>query len=255
MVKIMSRKESLWLGLMIGNSRLHFALFDENNKIKQVWDINHLSQGELYQDCLSSLVPNFNQIPLYLASVVPNQTTFWERYPHLRMITLANIPIEGMYSTLGIDRALALFGGGEYFGYPVLIIDAGTALTFTGVDAEKKFQGGAIIPGLRLQIQSLAQKTGMLPEVGMNRQLSRRFAQDTQSAIQSGIIYTVLAGIVDFINNWWLDFPQSKIVLTGGDRRVIFNYLRAVYSPIASQIIVDKDLIFWGMKKLHLLYV
>ncbi|HEY9702596.1 MAG TPA: pantothenate kinase, partial [Allocoleopsis sp.] len=238
----MDKKESLWLGLMIGNSRLHFALF-ENNKIKQAWDINHLSQGEIYQDCLSSLVPNFNQIPLYLASVVPDQTVFWDKYPHLQIITLANIPIKGMYSTLGIDRALALFGGGECFGYPVLIIDAGTALTFTGVDEEKQFQGGAIIPGLRLQIQSLAQRTAILPEVNINPKLSGRFAQDTESAIQSGIIYTLLAGIVDFIQHWRLEFPKSKIVLTGGDRRVIFNYLKLIYSPLAGQIIVDKDLI------------
>ena len=40
-----------------------------------------------------------------------------------------------MYPTLGIDRALALYSAGSTFRFPVLVIDAGTALRFTGADS------------------------------------------------------------------------------------------------------------------------
>ena len=53
--------------------------------------------------------------------------------------------------------------GGETGGFPMLVIDAGTALTFTGADANQCLVGGAILPGLRLQLASLGQKTGQLP--------------------------------------------------------------------------------------------
>lgn len=47
----------------------------------------------------------------------------------------------------------------------ILVIDAGTALTFTAADADQRLVGGAILPGLGLQRSSLAQKTATLPRV------------------------------------------------------------------------------------------
>ncbi|HEY9649108.1 MAG TPA: pantothenate kinase, partial [Coleofasciculaceae cyanobacterium] len=131
------------------------------------------------------------QLPLYLASVVPAQTTLWQTCPTARVITLEQLPLQGLYPTLGIDRALAVLGAGETLGYPVLVIDAGTALTFTGADAHRQLIGGAILPGLRLQFQALAQGTAALPTVQLPTQLPPRWANQTSSAIESGIIYTV----------------------------------------------------------------
>jgi type III pantothenate kinase len=70
-------------------------------------------------------------LPLYLASVVPSQTALWQTYPDVHIITLDQVPLQGVYPTLGIDRALALWGAGETWGWPMLVIDAGTALTLT----------------------------------------------------------------------------------------------------------------------------
>jgi len=63
--------------------------------------------------------------------VVPNQRELWANYGNLRIITLKDIPLLDLYPTFGIDRALAVLGAGKKYGFPCLVIDAGTALTFT----------------------------------------------------------------------------------------------------------------------------
>ncbi|NMG05639.1 pantothenate kinase [Brasilonema sp. UFV-L1] len=199
-------------------------------------------------DSLNPLSPHL-PIPLLLASVVPNQTALWQTYPNVCIITLEQVPIKGIYSTLGIDRALALLGAGQVWGFPVLVIDAGTALTFTGADTNHCLVGGAILPGLGLQLATLAERTGQLPTVESPQQLPQRYALNTQQAMQSGVIYTLVAGIKDFIEAWWRDFPQGKIVMTGGDRTLLVKYLQSQETEIAAHVIVETNLIFWGMQK------
>jgi type III pantothenate kinase len=158
-----------------------------------------------------------------------------------------------MYPTLGIDRALALWGAGQTWGFPILVIDAGTAITFTCADANRCLIGGAILPGLGLQLATLNQKTEQLPFVEPQNlaSLPPRFALNTSEAIQSGIIYTLLAGIKDFIEAWWRLFPHSKIAIKGGDRTLLVNYLQSLHPEIAAHLIVESNLIFWGIQKIN----
>ncbi len=251
---------------MIGNSRLHWAWFNDSS-FQEAWDTDHLSVAvveSLIQSWASGVMPteilppslisslDIKQLPLYVASVVPQQTRLWQSIA--KVITLDDVPLKGVYSTLGIDRALALLGAGETLGYPVLVIDAGTALTFSGADDNKNLIGGAILPGLRLQLQSLAQRTAALPETQLPTQLPGRWAMQTNLAIESGVIYTILAGIRDFIVDWRCQFPGSKIALTGGDSALLLNYLQIQFPEVASQIIVDSNLIFWGMRAIDSKY-
>ncbi|MBD2211061.1 pantothenate kinase [Nostoc linckia FACHB-104] len=271
----------MWLALEIGNSRLHWSLFF-GAKLDCTWDTNYLPESVIQQlaqcQTLNDLPPEVlppiykqaNQekytspsspcplppapcpLPLAIASVVPSQTALWQTYPNVQVITLDKIPLKGLYPTLGIDRALALWGAGKNWGFPMLVIDAGTALTFTAADAEECLVGGAILPGLGLQFTSLGQKTGQLPliETQAIASLPPRFALNTQEAIQSGVIYTILAGIKDFIDNWWQLFPEGKIAIKGGDRTILLNYLQALYPAIASRLTVEPNLIFWGIEKI-----
>lgn len=249
-------QENFWLALAIGNSRLHWAWF-EKKILKDVWDSEHrannLVEGQLPAEILpaSLLQHSLQDIPpLYLASVVPQQTSFWQSYPNITEIGLADIPLEGIYPTMGIDRALALYGAIENYGCPCLVIDAGTALTFTGANARRQLVGGAILPGLKLQLQSLASQTAALPEVKLSTTLPQRWAKETSEAIESGIIYATTAGIKDFISQWLQELPLSKVILTGGDANLLLTYLQARDLVIASKISIDRNLIFWGMRSL-----
>ncbi|MFM6182983.1 MAG: pantothenate kinase [Cuspidothrix sp.] len=248
------------LALILGNSRLHWGLFIDKN-LYITGDTFHLSASVIHQLAQDPTLDNWltaislpsnlpitpdYPIPVILASVVPSQTALWQIYPHLRLITLADIPLQEMYPTLGIDRALAVWGAGITWGFPTLVIDAGTALTFTGTNAQKSLVGGAILPGLGLQFASLGQKTGQLPllETSLINSLPPRFAMNTSSAIQSGIIYSLLAGIKDFIDHWLLLFPESKIIITGGDSYLLKKHLENQFPEIANKLILEKNLIF-----------
>ena len=228
-----------WLALMIGNSRAHWALFG-GKTLLQTWHSPLKTDNPEFPQ----LSEHKETLPLYFASVVPTQTARWNA-PYSREITLADLPLKGIYATLGIDRALALWGAGVTYGFPCLVIDGGTALTITGADS-CELVGGAILPGLGVQLQSLSQKTAALPEVRLPTELPQRWALETPEAIQSGVIYTILAGIKDFMADWWGQFPHSPIILTGGDAALLLHYLQSF--PDAPQVTVDANLIFWGMR-------
>jgi type III pantothenate kinase len=240
-----------WLAITIGNSRLHWAWF-RGQDLVTTGDREHLkSERSLLQQIIPEelliLAKNSNLLPIYLASVVPQQTALWQNYPSLREITLADIPLHNLYPTLGIDRALVVWGAGEIYGYPCLVIDGGTALTFTGVDGDRVLIGGAILPGLGLQLSCLTQKTAALPEIILDIALPKRWALNTSEAMASGIIYTTLSGIKGFILDWLDRFPQSSIALTGGDAELLQQYLSLYFPQLASQIKLDRQLIFSGM--------
>ncbi|MBD2577370.1 type III pantothenate kinase [Oscillatoria sp. FACHB-1406] len=266
-----------WLGLAIGNSRLHWAWF-QGQTLLETHNSEHFSPENPSQFIPLRWPIN---IPLIMASVVSQQTVLLKKsglWGAIAEIQLADIPLEGIYATMGIDRALSILGAAQTYGAPILVIDAGTALTFTAASPSPRLPvpqspphpvspspshpvspspphpltpsphpltllGGAILPGLRLQFQVLGQKTAALPEVQLPESLPSRWCLETEGAIASGILYTVLAGIRDFIADWRAQFPQSAIVLTGGDA----DWLQRQLLEIPG-IIVDPYLIFWGMR-------
>ncbi|NEP38352.1 MAG: pantothenate kinase [Okeania sp. SIO2G4] len=257
-----------WLGLMIGNTRLHWGYF-VGAILQKTWDIDRIHKWEIEENInveivVRKLLKNTletqniklnHQMPLLIASVVPQQTVLWETYPWSDMITLEKLPLQGLYPTLGIDRALAVLGAGTKLGWPVLVIDAGTAITFTGADVQKKIVGGSILPGLRLQLSSLIAGTAMLPLVDIPIELPPRWAKETATAIQSGIIYTVLAGIKDYIVAWREEFPEGQIVLTGGDRILLLTHFTKLFPELGASMIVAPEVIFWGIAKIwHQIY-
>ena len=241
----MRNKSDWWLGLMIGNTRLHWAWF-KGELLYHTWDCDHFTHDTIEAE-LSRLNIFPEDLPIYIASVVPEQTKLWANYSSAKVITLEQIPLNKTYPTLGVDRALALWGAGKNHGFPCLVIDAGTALTFTGANTKKELVGGAILPGLRLQLKSLGENTAALPQLQLPLQLPPRFANNTYEAILSGVIYTTITSIQSFVFKWLKEFPQGKILLTGGDSLLLLNYLDEEFPDLTPIITLDKNLIFFGM--------
>lgn len=177
-------------------------------------------------------------LPLWIASVVPSQTHLWKPYTGTRVVRLAEIPLCQTYATLGIDRALAVWGAWHLYQTSVLVVDAGTALTLTGASSQGTFTGGAILPGLGLQIQALGQNTATLPSIPTDfiQSSPPRWGSNTHDAIRSGIFYTTLAGVKDFLQAWWQDFPHSHVVVTGGDGDFLYSRLPASFPEQATAI-------------------
>jgi type III pantothenate kinase len=267
--------DKIWIALAIGNSRYHWAWF-LNTQLQSSWDTSYLTIDEIdrimsvpdrlhdrtgfdLKDWLGLLPSNLlqtisdrqitiSQLPIYLCSVVSSQTKIWQQFSQVKQTTLTDIPLLDLYPTLGIDRALVVLGAGENYGYPVLVIDGGTALTITGVDRDRRLFGGAIMPGVKLQLQSLSMGTAALPEIAIPLQLPDRWSNNTKGAIASGILHIISSGISDFINDWLQLFPESRIIFTGGDGEILNQYLRSsLPAYLDEQISFNRHLLFTGI--------
>jgi type III pantothenate kinase len=64
---------------------------------------------------------------------------------------------------LGVDRWCALIGARALQSGPAVVVMAGTATTIDTLDADGRFLGGDIVPGIGLMLRSLAQGTAGLP--------------------------------------------------------------------------------------------
>jgi type III pantothenate kinase len=214
----------MWMALAIGNSRLHWGLF-EGNELRQTWHSAHfVPNDQWFQQTDMGQIPA--DLPLVVASVVPNQTELWQPYAQ-QLLSLSDIPLQNLYPTLGLDRALAIYGAGENYGYPSLVIDGGTALTITGVNGQRQLIGGAIWPGMGLQWQSLQSGTAALADFALDWHSAKRWGLDTPGAIASGIMHSTVAGIMDFWQDWQSQFSSSKLLLTGGDGEILSQLIRS----------------------------
>jgi type III pantothenate kinase len=236
-----------WFALVIGNSRLHWAEFCDR-QLQKTWNAPHFS-GDEPQPIFAA--PE----DVWIASVVPQQSQFWANYASAHWIQLQDVPVQNLYPTLGIDRALALWGAIACYGGPVLVIDAGTALTFTGADGNHALVGGAILPGMRLQFEALHQGTAQLPNVAAARLMGDRWQLSTEGAILSGIGYTLAAGIQSFVEDWWCRFPGSAVVVTGGDGDRIHRQLQQSAPELSDRLTVNSDLVFLGIPALKQQFV
>lgn len=206
-----------WLGILWGNTHHHWGWFEGDRLLSQ--------QRFMIAD--APLLPR--NIQIRLAAV--GRGSLPTPSDQIQILGLADIPLRATYPTLGLDRALALVAAGSEVGYPVLVIDGGTALTLSAaIETEQgsAFFGGAIMPGLGLQADALAQGTAALPLVKLwdLSSLPDRWAIETEGAIQSGILYTALSGIRDFIQDWRRHFPEGRVVFTGGDGSLLWTMLQ-----------------------------
>jgi type III pantothenate kinase len=240
---------SAWIGLVVGNTRLHWAVFKGDRPLAQ-WHTCHLTAAEAVHLIQSEFAPagwgpslrvtgtlppqTLGPLPLYIASVVPTQTDLWRTYGPHRVILSQTVPLDNLYPTLGVDRALNLWAAGDRYGWPVLVIDSGTALTFTAGD-RRALVGGAILPGIDLQFQTLGQHTAHLPRVHRENELGDRWSRDTPNAIRSGILHGILATANEFIGAWRQAYPQGQVVMTGGDGLWLYHQLQRRYSPSSPQ--------------------
>jgi type III pantothenate kinase len=255
-----------WIALSVGNSRLHWGLFC-HDQLQQICHTPHLNgdtflpsppqDGSSWRHIFPFLPPENLCPELWIASVVPHQTALWRHYPRVTILERSDIPLQEMYPTFGLDRAIALWQAGTTYGWPTLMIDGGTALTLTGADAVGRLVGGAILPGLELQRRSLYEQTAGLPLAEQPlAQLPAFWARDTEAAIQSGIVYGAIAGLTLRIEQWRSIYPSTQIVFTGGDANTLVGYLNLGHQALNSPkwlhcLTVDSNLIFRGIAALR----
>lgn len=143
-------------------------------------------------------------------------------------------------SDVGADRIVNACAAKAFYGYPVIILDFGTATTFCVVNSHGEYCGGAIFPGIGTTSEALYSSASLLPRVAF-RKPSRVVGQSTVESIQSGLFYGYIDMIEGMIRRIRSEYGDIQTVLaTGG----LGMYLQK-YSPVISTF--DPDLTLKGL--------
>ena len=145
----------------------------------------------------------------------------WMKNRGLRQLTFNTpVPLKNEYltpETLGMDRLAAAVGAWAMAqGRNILVVDAGTAVTFDFVDACGTYRGGNIAPGIGLRLRSLHEHTGRLPLVDAKGE-APLIGTDTESALRSGAVVGLRNEISGYITELELRYGPLSVFLTGGD--------------------------------------
>ena len=152
--------------------------------------------------------------------------------------------------TLGRDRIATAVGAWTIAqrldnANDVLIIDAGTAITYDLVNAGGCFVGGNIAPGLNLRFKSLHDHTGLLPLVEPSGD-TPMVGYDTTTAIRSGVMLGLLGEVKSYIADLKLSHPNLMIFVTGGDGKWLHSQLND------GDIIYYENLAAEGLNRIYL---
>jgi len=143
---------------------------------------------------------------------------------------LTPLPIANLYETpetLGKDRIAAAVGANELFpNQNVLVIDAGTAITYDFVSAENQYLGGNISPGLQMRFKALNRFTDKLPLVDSSAYFSE-IGKNTKEAIRGGVQNGILFEIEKTIEIFAEKYEDLQVILTGGDSAFLSQMLNA----------------------------
>ena len=129
--------------------------------------------------------------------------------------------------TVGLDRLVLISAAYSKFpGKNVLVIDAGTCITFDFIDSNHNYNGGSISPGLNMRYMSLNEHTNKLPL--LNPKLPKDFkGVTTDESIHSGVVFGIINEIDGVIELYNKKYDDLTVVLTGGDADFLSKQLKS----------------------------
>jgi type III pantothenate kinase len=152
-----------------------------------------------------------------------------ERYQVIFFSHETPVPLTNNYSTpetLGKDRLAGVAGAMHMVPRcDVLVIDAGTAITYDLLTASGQYLGGGISPGIAMRYKALHTFTNRLPLLDYYDD-AQLVGDNTASCIHSGVLNGALAEMEGIIRAYQLQYPGLKIFLTGGDHNYFDKRLK-----------------------------
>ncbi len=136
------------------------------------------------------------------------------------------LPIKLDYKTpetLGADRiADACGAAGLHPGESCLVIDAGTCITVDFIDSKGVYHGGAIMPGLKMNLQALHTFTAKLPLIDLEGvEKTPVLGRSTEESILAGTIGATLLALAGYVALYKEKAPNLRVLLTGGDAKYL----------------------------------
>jgi type III pantothenate kinase len=223
----------------IGNTSTKIALYDDGRKVS-IKRMDEMSCADLEKILTSNriekaIISSVRPLPGFITDLMPGNV------PFVHMLTYkSKLPFIIEYETpetLGPDRIAAVGGAYNLFtGEKVLIIDAGTAITYDFLD-NKNYKGGTISPGISMRFRALNSFTGKLPLIDEIRDYNFP-GKSTTDAITAGVMTGVIYEINEYIRTFVEKHPGIKTVISGGDSLMLskkINY-NIEYQP---DIVID----------------
>lgn len=183
-----------------------------------------------------------NVVPVALARLVMHLN----KITKCRIIVLGRdriVPIKNLYkikSEVGQDRLVNAYAAKTLYGTPAVVIDFGTAVTFDIVSKKGDYLGGLIMPGIKLSLSSLYEKTALLPRVEL-KDAPHIIGKSTVNSMRGGILYGFGAMADGLAAKYRKILGKGlKVIATGGNAGLIKRYSCSIQA-------VDEDLTLKGL--------
>lgn len=194
--------------------------------------------GKDIQDCaISSVVPDLNEKILIS---VENLFGIQSFIITPEVIINLNMPVPHPY-IIGSDLVSNAYAAVNLYGKNALVVDFGTALTFTVVEETDGLTGVTIMPGIKTALHSLFTNTAQLPEVSLEIP-SSAIGNDTVTAIQAGVLWGYVGAVKEIITKIKDEKGDHLVVIATGGLSKILNPLESYFT------FVDRDLTLKGIR-------
>ena len=225
----------------IGNTSTKLAVYKGSNKISSA-RINDLSCEEFEQKLSDKrikkvIVSSVKKLPHFVTDLLVSHIPV----VHI-MSNKSKLPFNNGYDTpetLGTDRIAGIAGAYNlYPGEDILVIDAGTAITYDYLEGNT-YKGGNISPGLEMRFKALHKYTSKLPLLSLTDEYVSP-GNNTYNAILAGVINGSIYGINEYIRTFEKKHKKGRIILAGGDS----GYLK---EKLAGKVIWSPELVLDGL--------
>lgn len=229
----------------IGNTRVKAAVFKEDKQLELlIFDKKNII-SEIKKIIKKKSISHI--IISNVASISEKKILQIEKMaPILVVSSKLKVPFTNLYKTpktLGVDRiALVSAAVKQFSNKNVLVIDAGTCITFDFVNSNLEYLGGAISPGIQMRYKALEKFTANLPLLNSNK-LDSFIGKNTNESITSGVLNGVTKEIEGVISQYKQKYSDLTIVLTGGD----INFLS---KQLKSSIFANQNFLLLGLNEI-----
>lgn len=210
----------------IGNSRIKSGEF-EQDKLIEVKNWANLAQ-------LKSAYTSSKGSNWIFSIVGEHREEIAGQFPGYPILTYQTpLPVSLDYKTpetLGMDRVAAAVGARELHpGRNILVIDAGSCITYDIMDAKGVFQGGVIAPGLQMRMKAMHHFTRQLPDISPEWESlpQNLLGKSTRECLLNGAYLAAIYEIESFIAAYKKEFDNLVVMLTGGDTPYFESKLKA----------------------------
>ena len=123
---------------------------------------------------------------------------------------------------VGQDRLANSLAAQKLYGTPAIVIDVGTAATFDIVSSSGGYEGGVIVPGPKVFIDCLTERTALLPKVTLpETPLAEAIGRSTSEAMALGLVHgfpAMIEGVLEKVRCSLrsIEDEDNKVILTGG---------------------------------------